>query len=174
MELWKGKRLLQLSWQDFGRAADTLFEKVSRDGFVPDAVVALARGGLPLATVMAHRFALHDLRVVSIIRNTSDERYAQRAAPRLQWLAPPKQDWGPGNLLICDDIAGDGATLATTVEELAQIAGLTLRSAALVCNVNCRRRPNFWATESDDWVVFPWENQRHGFEQQEQLVVAAS
>lgn len=174
MELWKGKRLLQLSWQDFGTAAEKLHQKIAADGFVPDAIVALARGGLPLATVMAHRFSLHDLRVVSIVRNASDDRYAQRGQPSLHWIAPPRQEWGPGNLLICDDIAGDGATLAATVDALAEIGGLTLRSAALVCNVNCRNRPDYWATESDDWVVFPWESQRQGHEPREPLMVAAS
>ncbi|CAN7621035.1 phosphoribosyltransferase family protein [Pararhizobium sp. LjRoot235] len=160
MDLWLGKRLLQLSWEEFGRSVDILCERICQDAVKPDAVVALARGGLPLAAALSHRLELRDLRVISVTRNAGDERYAERKAPKIAWVAPAKDDWSARHLLICDDIAGDGGTLSVTVRRLRGLGAKSIRSATVVCNVNCQNRPDYWAVESDDWVVFPWESQK--------------
>jgi uncharacterized protein len=45
-----------MSWGDLGTAVDDLAAQIHADGFSPDAVLALARGGLPCAGALA--FAL--------------------------------------------------------------------------------------------------------------------
>jgi hypoxanthine phosphoribosyltransferase len=160
MDLWLGKRRLQLSWEEFGNSVDILYERICQDAVKPDAVVALARGGLPLATALAHRLELHDIRVISVTRNAGDERYAERGAPKIAWVGPAKDDWSARHLLICDDIAGDGGTLTAILGQLRELGAKSIRSATVVCNVNCQNRPDYWAIESDDWVVFPWESQK--------------
>ena len=37
-----------MTWEDLGVAVDDLAGQIQADGFGPDAVLALARGGLPL------------------------------------------------------------------------------------------------------------------------------
>jgi hypoxanthine phosphoribosyltransferase len=68
------------------------------------------------------------------------------------------------NVLLVDDVAGSGDTLARTVE-LVRTAGATrIRTAIFVVNVGNWRRPQepgqaltYTGTVVDGWVVFPWE-----------------
>ena len=44
----------EMTWADLGTAADELASQVQAGAFRPDAVLALARGGLPLAGALAY------------------------------------------------------------------------------------------------------------------------
>ena len=43
-----------MSWQDLGDSARELAEQVHRDGYRPDMVLAIARGGLLVAGALAY------------------------------------------------------------------------------------------------------------------------
>src|SRR5262249_19053487 len=88
--------------------------------------------------------------------NTSEKRYSDRKEPRLQWMAPEDSLEGKSVLLV-DDIAGDGGTMAFALELVRSRRPAALRAAVVVRNANSPYHPDYHAIVVNDWIVFPWE-----------------
>lgn len=156
IELWKREKFLLLSWEALGQCMDRIKAKVESEGFVPTTIVGISRGGLVLAAYLANRYGLRDLQVMSIVRNTSEEKYSPRSAPVLKWMTPGESLEGK-RVLVADDIAGDGGTLTFALDILRSRSPAEIRTAVVVKNENSRVQPDYHAIEVGDWIVFPWE-----------------
>ena len=65
----------QMTWEDLGTAVDDLAAKIRADGFSPDAVLALARGGLPCAGALAYALGVKNMATLNVEFYTGvDER----------------------------------------------------------------------------------------------------
>lgn len=160
-----GPAPLHLTWEDISTAIQSLIEEVSADG-IPHTVVGIVRGGLVPAVWLAHRLGVRDVRTIEVTRTIGDGIHAAKTP-----LPSVRHPGSLGDLtgldvLLVDDIAGSGATLAHT-------AGLVrgLRPARVRTAVLCVNRAN-WdqqadpgqaidhiASLQDTWIVFPWEEQ---------------
>lgn len=155
--LWKREHLLQLTWEKLGSSLEDLRRQIIRSDFNPSSIVGICRGGLIPATFLSHAFGNPSFTVLSIVRNLNDEKYSERAAPKFGWMAPDSSRIRDQNVLVVDDIAGDGGTLTLAREILMEMKPAAIRTAVIVKNVNSRFPPDHFALEVDDWVVFPWE-----------------
>lgn len=157
-DLWARRRLLRLTWEGFGCAVARVHRQISSSGFRPDLIVGLARGGLPLATALANSLAIPDIAVVSIQRNRVDRPRSIREAAAIKWSAPTLAEAASGaHVLVCDDIVGDGGTLAAIEELLQRQAVHTIRSAVAIKNSRGGANPDYFGATADEWVIFPWE-----------------
>lgn len=156
IQLWKREKFLILGWDALGECLNRIKQQIDRSGFVPTTIVGISRGGLVLASHLANAFGLRDLQVISIVRNTSEEKYSSRKEPKLQWMAPDSSLEGK-HLLVADDIAGDGGTLTFALGLLEKRRPASVRTAVVVKNQNSRFIPDYQAIEVSDWIVFPWE-----------------
>lgn len=154
--LWKREHLLSLSWQELGVCMESLREQILDSGFKPTCIVGICRGGLVLATCLSNVFDIRNFQVLGIARNLSNDRYSQRAPARFDWLSPERGLKGE-RVLIADDIAGDGGTLALACETLRGYEPEEIRTAVIVKNQGSKITPDYFAVSVDDWVVFPWE-----------------
>jgi len=70
----------------------------------------------------------------------------------------PDIDVSGRNVLIVDEIVDRGTTLER-VSEIFNAKGVaSLKTAVLFVNKErCHFPPDFFARETDDWIVFPWE-----------------
>jgi hypoxanthine phosphoribosyltransferase len=151
---WEHRRLLLLNWPTFGDAAEDLARQVTLSGFRADVIMGIARGGLPLATVLGHLLSGR-VGTVGVSRNTSDERYPERGEAEICWMVPDSLDGA--RVLLVDDIAGDGGTLRAVRERARRAGAAEVRAAVIVVNEGCMERPEYSVFSADDWVVFPWE-----------------
>jgi hypoxanthine phosphoribosyltransferase len=55
-----------LSWQAFGEASRELAKVIAADGFEPDLILPIARGGLFLAGALGYALAVKNLHVVNV------------------------------------------------------------------------------------------------------------
>ena len=55
-----------MNWDDLGTAVDELAAKIREDGFDPDAVLALARGGLPPAGALAYALGVKNMATLNV------------------------------------------------------------------------------------------------------------
>src|SRR6266513_4219579 len=55
-----------LSWQRFGEASRELAEIIAADGFEPDLILSIARGGLFLAGSLGYALAVKNLYVTNV------------------------------------------------------------------------------------------------------------
>jgi len=99
----------ELSWEIFGSAARELAAGVSADGFQPDLILAIARGGLFVAGALGYALGVKNVAVINVEFYTGvDERLD---VPVVLPPVPSTVDLGGARVLIADDVADTGATL---------------------------------------------------------------
>ncbi len=143
----------QMTWEDLGTAVDALAAQIQADGFNPDAVLALARGGLPLAGALAYALGVKNMATLNIEFYTGvDERLDEPL------LLPPVPDLAllrAERLLVVDDVADTGRTLALASRFCAE-HGPDVRTAVLYEKPHSVVRCDFVWRRTDLWVNFPW------------------
>ncbi|MGA5215087.1 phosphoribosyltransferase [Streptomyces cinereoruber] len=156
---------LYLAWDDIGLASTALAQQALAAG-VPQAVVGIVRGGLIPAVWIAHRLGVHDVRTVEVTRTTSDAVNAAKTP--LPTVRNPASlgDLAGLDVLLVDDIAGSGTTLAHTVQIVRDLGSARVRTAVLAVNranwpagSEPHDRIDHIARLTTTWVVFPWEEQ---------------
>jgi uncharacterized protein len=153
----------QYSWADTDRLTRALATRLSLDGFIPDAIVGILRGGCIPAVHLSHLLKVRPLYAVHFQTTLSDEVRASRIPPT---PLPAPQLSGLQNLrvLLVDDVINTGATMLSAIQLLEERKPRELRSAALVWDKLApdgvalleRASCNYWIDSVDAWVVFPW------------------
>src|SRR3954463_6990339 len=104
----------RMTWGELGTASRALAELVQEDGYVPDMVLAIARGGLLVAGALAYALGVKNTYTMNVEFYTGiDERLP---APMLLPPVPELVDLTEAKLLVADDVADTGRTLALVKE----------------------------------------------------------
>lgn len=122
-----------LSWRDIDRAVTKCARSVSWHGDWRG-IIAIARGGLVPATMLAHR-----LRIETIVSVQLKSYNGQERVPLSLSSIPPHVPDEGYNWLLVDDISDTGATKDYAYSLYPRAQFMTLYNA------------------SDHWLVFPWE-----------------
>mgnify|MGYP000459846892 FL=1 len=144
-----------LTWDGFGEATRELSRTILADGFVPDVVVAIARGGLPPARAIAYGLGVKSCGALNVEFYTGIGTVLDAPA-----LLPPDLDLGylPGKrVLLVDDVADSGRTLALAVRML-QDAQADVRSVCIYTKPGSVASPDYSWRETDRWIDFPWSS----------------
>ncbi|WP_402466488.1 phosphoribosyltransferase [Isoptericola aurantiacus] len=142
-----------LTWSDFATAVRRLAEQVVADGFRPDVVVAVARGGLVPGGAVAYALGTKGVGTMNVEFYTDIGRTLDD--PR---VLPPLMDTSelPGSrVLVVDDVADSGRTLELVMRMLAE-QGADARAAVLYTKPRSVYRPEYSWRETDRWITFPW------------------
>jgi hypoxanthine phosphoribosyltransferase len=146
----------RLSWGDFGTAARELARRVSDDGYRPDVILSIARGGLLVGAALGYALDVKNAWTMNVEYYTGvDERLD---VPMLLPPVPELVDLESARLLIADDVADTGETLRLVKDFCSgkvaetRCAVLYEKSRSLVaCEYVWRR--------TDLWIHFPWSAQ---------------
>ena len=128
----------------------------------PDTVVGILRGGMIPAVILAHTLRLRDVRGVEITHTADDGVGAAKTPQPLLRNAASLGDLSALDVVVVDDIAGTGDTIAAAAR-LVRASGAQ-RVRTLVCAVNTLNRrdahrqiASLVGREIEGWVRFPWE-----------------
>ncbi len=142
-----------LSWSDYGTASVELARQVSADGYRPDLILGIARGGLFLAGSLGYSLAVKNLFVMNVEYYTGiDERLD------VPVVLPPYLDLvdlGDSKMLVVDDVADTGNTLKL-VDEFCQGKVGEVRTAVLYQKPNSVVVGDYIWKRTDQWIDFPW------------------
>lgn len=146
-----------LTWERFGVAGRELAQTVIDSGFVPDVVLAIARGGLPVAGSVSYALPVKNCFVINV------EYYTGIGETRdLPVILPPyvdAKDLSGMKVLLVDDVADSGHTLKLVQEEIRpQVA--ELRTAVLYQKPHSIVTCEYAWKEVDCWIVFPWSAEK--------------
>ncbi|MGW1954879.1 phosphoribosyltransferase [Streptomyces sp. NPDC001920] len=163
--MWTRQGPYLLDMATFGRLLEDIAGEVRAAGFVPDAVLAVARGGLAAGGYLTCALDVPVMHTVRVRRTADDSRYAAKQRPVVD--ASGSLGLGAGDkVLVVDDIVGTGATADAVLEFLAArgVAREDVRFAAVVRNHRSGYVPDHCPAVVDDWIVFPWETARESTE----------
>ena len=142
-----------MTWDDFGTATRQLAGAIHADGFAPDVVVAIARGGLTVAGALAYALDVKNCGAMNV-------EFYVGIGERLDVpvVIPPTLDLvdvAGLRVLIADDVADTGHTLRLVREVLAQHVS-EARTAVLYTKPGTVVEPHYSWRETDRWIDFPW------------------
>jgi uncharacterized protein len=142
-----------LTWPLYAEGAKELARIVADDGYRPDLILAIARGGMLIAGSMSYALRIKNLHVMNV-------EYYTGVNERLDFpviLPPPLNliDLATARILVIDDVADTGHTLALVrdfcVPQVAQVRCAVLYQkphSVVDCEYVWRR--------TDRWIDFPW------------------
>ncbi|GAA2957102.1 MULTISPECIES: phosphoribosyltransferase [Microbacterium] len=151
-----------LTWQGFGDATRELSRTIVADGFMPDVVVAIARGGLLPAGAIAYGLGVKNCGAINVEFYTG----IGTVLPDPE-LLPPEMDMAyleGRRVLLVDDVADSGRTLDLAVRLLTD-RGAIVRSVVIFTKPTTIIRPDWSWKDTDLWIDFPWSWQGSVIEQ---------
>jgi hypoxanthine phosphoribosyltransferase len=142
-----------MTWDELGRGTRELATAVHADGFVPELVLGIARGGLLVAGALGYALGVKNTFTMNVEFYTGiDERLDM---PMILPPIPELVDLEEARVLIADDVADTGLTLMLVKDFCAGKVG-EVRCAVLYekprSAVNCEY---VWR-RTDRWIDFPW------------------
>ena len=157
---------LSLNWQDVQFYVHEILRQMQQAQWMPDLIMGVDRGGLPISTMISHYLTLPHESVKVSLRDIQQTE-------SLLWA--PEDVVSGYKILIVDDINDSGATQAWLKADWASaVAGSTpdfveqfwhksVRWASLVENEASEESSDFVGLtinkhETDVWIDFPWES----------------
>src|SRR5579864_5469397 len=117
-----------MTWNDLGAGSRALAEAVAADGYRPDVILGIARGGLLVAGAIGYALGVKNTFTMNVEFYTGiDERLD---VPMILPPVPDLVDFAEMRVLVADDVADTGATL-NLVHEFCAGKVAEVRSAVL-------------------------------------------
>jgi hypoxanthine phosphoribosyltransferase len=142
-----------LPWGEVGNATRELATAVHEDGYEPDVILAIARGGLIVAAALGYALGVKNTFTMNVEFYTGvDERLP---VPMILPPAPELLNLEDARILVADDVADTGATLAL-VQEFCEAKVAEIRFATLYEKPRSTVKCDYVWRRTDRWIEFPW------------------
>lgn len=142
-----------LTYEMFGAAARELATTIAQDGFRPDAIIAIARGGLTLAGALGYALNVKMLGSLNVEFYSDVEQTLEAPV-----VLPPTLDHASlegKSILLVDDVADSGRTLSLVLQ-LLEAGGGEVRTVCLYAKPQTVQEPTYTWRRTDKWINFPW------------------
>ena len=142
-----------LTWDLFGTAVRQLAQKVADDGYVPDLVLGIARGGLPIAGGIAYALGAKVVGTLNVEFYTGVDARLDEPV-----ILPPIFDLAQlagSRALLVDDVADTGKTLELVLDLVGRHVS-EVRSAVIYDKPESVVAPHYSWKRTDRWIEFPW------------------
>ena len=149
---------IYLSWSDVNKLISKMIPGLQVNDY--DLVLAITRGGIVPSAIISERLAIQQVLVASVDFYEDPEH-------DLDWpvfMQFPADSFLRGKqALIVDDIWDRGKEMVSVTERVEQAGG---SPASAVLHYKPHRSqfsdksPNFYAAETTDWIIYPWEIDR--------------
>jgi xanthine phosphoribosyltransferase len=146
------EKAFPVSWDQFHRDARALAWRLAGSGPF-DAIVAITRGGLVPAAIVARELDLRVIETIGVVtrhdyKTMGDLKVIKAIAPDIARLDTE------GRLLVVDDLVDTGATVKVVREMLPKAHVATVYAKPLG-----RPMVDTFITEvsQDTWIYFPWD-----------------
>jgi uncharacterized protein len=142
-----------MSWDDLGAGTRELAQAVADDGYVPDMVLGIARGGLLVCGALGYALGVKNTFTMNVEFYTGvDERLE---LPMILPPVPDLVDFADFKVLIADDVADTGATLEL-VKDFCAGKVAEVRCAVLYEKSRSTVRCEYVWRRTESWITFPW------------------
>jgi uncharacterized protein len=152
----EGFRCELVSWSAVEAWVASLVDKMKRDGFAPEIVIAMARGGMVPARLICDHLVIKDLYSVKT------EHWGLTATPdgKARLAQALSVDVSGKRVLVVDDITDTGQSLLLARDHVARLKPGKLKTATMLHIAHSLITPDYFAkkVEKDKWTwfIFPW------------------
>ncbi len=153
MDAFGDLKLLHTSWEDVERLSEELAQKIMESGYEPDIIVAVSRGGFDPARILCDQLGIRRLASLQVefylgVKDTAEK-------PRIVY--PLNADIVGQKVLVVDDVSDTGDSLMLAKEHVLAGSPGDLKVATLHIKPWTTFRPDYHASETEAWIVYPWE-----------------
>ena len=145
-----------MSWDDLGLGTRELAQAIYDDGYRPDMVLAIARGGMLVAAALGYALGVKNTFTMNVEFYTGID--SRLEVPMILPPVPDLVDFHETRVLIADDVADTGATLAL-VQEFCEGKVAEVRCAVLYEKPRSTVKCEYVWRRTDRWITFPWSAQ---------------
>ena len=118
----------------------------------PDAIVAIARGGLTFAHHLAEIFNIREVFTINAISYNKTEK-----KEKIDIFNIPNLH-GYKNILIVDDISDSGDTFIEILKILKEkYPDLNFKTISIFYKPTSKYKPDYYFHETNEWIKFFWE-----------------
>lgn len=142
-----------VSWNDVMTHLLHIVESMGKDGFKPDVVVGIMRGGVIAARLIGDLLGVDSISLMEIkfYKGIGEQRERPEVTQPLTINVEGKR------VLVIDDIADSGNTMKTAIDYIREMKPLQVKTATLLLKPWTSFRPDYYGGETTMWIVFPWE-----------------
>jgi hypoxanthine phosphoribosyltransferase len=142
-----------MTWDDLGLGSRELAHSIYDDGYRPDMVLAIARGGMLVAAALGYALGVKNTFTMNAEFYTGVD--SRLEMPMILPPVPDLVDFHETRVLIADDVADTGATLAL-VKEFCEGKVAEVRCAVLYEKPRSTVKCEYVWRRTDRWITFPW------------------
>lgn len=141
------------SWEYLSNACKKVTRKMKQDGFKPDIVIALSRGGFVPARCVCDMLVVKDL--VSIKVDHWGITASKDGKAKIRY--PLNIDLTGKKVLIVDDITDSGDSMLVSTDFIRGLNPAEIRTATALHIKTSKFKPDYYGEEIEwKWVIFPW------------------
>jgi hypoxanthine phosphoribosyltransferase len=143
-----------MNWQDVGHATQIITDKIHSSGYKPDAIIAIARGGLIIGGTLGYALKVKNLFSINVEFYTGINK--RLPEPRILSNTPDLSELEEANILIADDVADTGTTFAF-LDEFFRGKVKQVRYAAFYEKPESLVKCDYVWKRTEHWIEFPWD-----------------
>lgn len=142
-----------VTWREVIRGCIELASRVKKEGFKPDAILSIVKGGLIPSRIIADLLEIDEICFIGV----KFYKAATQQDTKPQLTFPLTCSVRDKNILVVDDVVETSRTLQLVVEELSRYGAKRVKTMALYVKKWSSIVPDYYYMLVDKWVVFPWE-----------------
>ena len=141
------------TWNQIYDMLLNLAERILKNGFKPDIIVGVSRGGWPPARVLS------DLMGNPNLANVRAEFYLGVAETKGEPVLTQQvsMEVAGKKVLVVDEVADTGKSLKLVKEHIIEKGATEVKIATVYYKPWSIVKPDYYERETSCWIVFPWE-----------------
>jgi len=146
-------KIRELTWGDIENAISKIAQAVGERAERYDTIIAVMRGGLIPARILADKLGIRDIGVIEI------KFYVAPGETRTKPIVrqPLTLEIEGKKVLIVDDVSDTGKSLQVAVTAISLYGPSLVHTASLYVKPWSTFIPDYYAYTVEEWIVFPWE-----------------
>jgi len=146
-------RMREVGWNQIEQLCEELAGKIRESGFKPHVIVGIARGGWIPARLLSDRLLIANL--ASMRTEFYEDVGKTKKEPEITQCV--SADVKGKSVLLVDDVSDTGLSLLTAKKHLEGAGAREIKIATLHYKPLSKVKPDFYAQETTDWLVYAWE-----------------
>jgi hypoxanthine phosphoribosyltransferase len=146
---------LKLTWTEVEEACKDISDVIRARNLMDHSLIGISRGGLVPLRILSDQIAAQQVSTLTV--RFYEDIGKTWESPDI--VFPVQGDVRGKNVILVDDISDTGKSLIAAREHLIDKGAKDIVTATVCVKPHTSLKPDIYAIESSQWVIFPWEVQ---------------